>query len=114
MLTWIAGQTGGWRPPIAFTAHPMIGMANERLTLGLPLIACLHSEELAQVVRHVQLLESPGDHPAVRRAGRLLEGRLGRGLVEERGWFRRRWVSHWLARRIIRRGADLDRAWADS
>ncbi len=82
---WLAAHAGGWRPEVALAADVRVEVAEGRLVLGLPLIACLRAEEIAVLVKDARDLHEPDTHPAVARAdGLVRRGVPGRHLALQR------------------------------
>ena len=82
---WLAAHAGGWRPEVALAADVRVEVAEGRLVLGLPLIACLRAEEIAVLVKDARAVHEPDTHPAVARAdGLVRRGVPGRHLALQR------------------------------
>ena len=71
----------GWPVDINLVPDPVVAVSGRRLTLGMPLLACLASEDLRRLITvGARASSSAEEDHVVRRAKALLDGDLGRSV----------------------------------
>jgi len=95
-----------WPDVVRLVPRPELELAEGELVLGMPLLACLDSSELRELVLLAALQNSVEDERAVRWALRVAHGEIGRPLVGRRPHLT--WLTSKLTEGMRARSAQLD------